>query len=686
MWVDAICINQNHVLERQAQVAKMDEIYQRCLRAVVYLGDEIVKETSRLYRARQPLLALERDLLERKYFGRVWIIQELILSPSLVFPIGEVDYLAQSLTPSRLQGGHTAAPWLSNMGHGRHFMKLKITEALRQTWKSIATDRRDKIFGLLGLVDSNFAGEGPNDRLIPEYSISFIEAFVGVCGYTLATLSDPIILINCWKERPQGELVLSWVPDWQSSSLWNPEPPSIQHLWNLKYNNIEKGMYMYCICLRAIDKNHEQSGSQPRWTTLPPVRRRIPAAVPWNQTISIDASNGALSLEMMHLMTISGLQISPLPEFSTPGLTAFEIKGETSNLEFCTAEIPLEDIMSRQPDDIFLIDTGFADDLLLFFMKKTGPENSYRIIACCRCYLLYLYTYEFSRGPPDFLSNYKEGLGRNWDSAAMIFNASDKECYGFLGLYSIAEIKSRYFGDLQLDQEFLWSDSPIEARQFPSLSSGIMTEMDFLSLVRSLLDEQDEAKSGYGAGWENTIFERHCLAFLQLHFEPFQPKLEEGMLILQYSPSQLKQQQKEWHRQLKQIQEYRKNKGLTHWSSPCMISDTWEIKYTADTEWCSPLTLTDPAEDGAADKYMTSGPIYMRADPKVFWRCISQRACKLFDGLKCLREFVGVEESEIEMAVSEMKPEYASTYAMFWPKTAKRELGLDYLHRTVTIV
>ncbi|KAK3360705.1 heterokaryon incompatibility protein-domain-containing protein, partial [Lasiosphaeria hispida] len=83
VWVDSICINQDDVPEREAQVAKIARIYSECRQAVVYLGADIVKPTAPgQYPPRQQLEdSVERyevdffTILKRRYFSRVWIIQ-----------------------------------------------------------------------------------------------------------------------------------------------------------------------------------------------------------------------------------------------------------------------------------------------------------------------------------------------------------------------------------------------------------------------------------------------------------------------------------------------------------------------------------------------------------------------------------------------------------------------------------
>jgi hypothetical protein len=85
-WIDQICINQSDTLERNHQVRLMSEIYTHCQSVVVWLGNvpgsgDIVfyGEDFHLH---QSLSALER-LVRHPYFNRLWIVQEILLAPSI---------------------------------------------------------------------------------------------------------------------------------------------------------------------------------------------------------------------------------------------------------------------------------------------------------------------------------------------------------------------------------------------------------------------------------------------------------------------------------------------------------------------------------------------------------------------------------------------------------------------------
>lgn len=130
MWIDAICINQNDYEEKGYQVNMMKEIYARSMRTLIWLGPEdfstheaifflhnaagkldgmkakrmersrkLLRLSRGLREADRPLwyLAetfLENDhtsvvkLLQRPWFRRIWIVQEVVFAPEAIVMCG----------------------------------------------------------------------------------------------------------------------------------------------------------------------------------------------------------------------------------------------------------------------------------------------------------------------------------------------------------------------------------------------------------------------------------------------------------------------------------------------------------------------------------------------------------------------------------------------------------------------
>ncbi|RDW57093.1 hypothetical protein BP6252_13839 [Coleophoma cylindrospora] len=114
LWIDALCINQEDVIERNHQVALMKYIYSKAERVVVWLGCETdddhhaleflseidVHSAERYINPRHQNYSLDPHarhaqrwkailkLCEREYWQRLWIIQEVVLATKIAIYCG----------------------------------------------------------------------------------------------------------------------------------------------------------------------------------------------------------------------------------------------------------------------------------------------------------------------------------------------------------------------------------------------------------------------------------------------------------------------------------------------------------------------------------------------------------------------------------------------------------------------
>lgn len=77
LWIDALCINQGHIEERNHQVAIMDEIFRSASTTIVWLGT-LPQALHHEAHVRPNYLA------EQPYWSRTWIVQEILVSTSVV--------------------------------------------------------------------------------------------------------------------------------------------------------------------------------------------------------------------------------------------------------------------------------------------------------------------------------------------------------------------------------------------------------------------------------------------------------------------------------------------------------------------------------------------------------------------------------------------------------------------------
>ena len=237
VWVDAICINQNNPTERASQVAKMRAIYRDCMRVVIYLGDDLVSDSTQ-YPARHGLHELDsiiedstislRTLFSRRYFSCVWVIQELLLSRNIIIPIRGIEFWAGNLTAKHLESlpnpwnwDSIEASWVQFIGGGS-FGPEELYLVLRRTWQSKASDPRDRIFGILGLINMQKGLE--SNKIEPDYFISAQHAFIGIFAHILINggLAATDVLLNA-SGLAAPLTHSSWMPDWRRLEILKEE-------------------------------------------------------------------------------------------------------------------------------------------------------------------------------------------------------------------------------------------------------------------------------------------------------------------------------------------------------------------------------------------------------------------------------------------------------------------------------
>ncbi|KAK7936130.1 hypothetical protein PG985_001625 [Apiospora marii] len=217
LWIDAICINQQDVAERNHQVAMMRQIYEQCCVDLVWLGptsdtqggDEGAMESG-MQRlgdvcthdirgllglgksftgqdsaektweiTKEEISALTHVVVHPEIWNRIWVVQELACATRVILMAGnarlEWDRVAQFLRPLPVSDA-----FHRQLGSHRPFLEIALSDllaklkrihdqrTLTQTgerqelfdvlarWsESASTDPRDKIYGVLGLAPEN---------------------------------------------------------------------------------------------------------------------------------------------------------------------------------------------------------------------------------------------------------------------------------------------------------------------------------------------------------------------------------------------------------------------------------------------------------------------------------------------------------------------------------------------------
>jgi hypothetical protein len=336
IWVDALCINQKDVAERQSQVRLMGFIYEQAQRVLCWLGpfDDQVEDAEsrarlaihflrsfndepqeRLQEARQylhgeddtadtegPLLdswLAVKELFDIEYFHRAWIIQEVGLARDARFFWGNQDlwldwtevatfcYFMDNNGASVINhlqlkswvANHINLVWATDSaGKPTH----NFVEVLHWARVHRSTDPRDYIYALLSHPSATVNG---SLLVQPNYSITPAQAYIELALNVIERTKSLLILAFVDHHEEAGTLILpTWVPDWHALNLVAPIRCPTQAATgtddSFSFAESEKGMIIKCRgfsidTLRAMTDMIEPSGLIV--TTLEKeMRKRIP--------------------------------------------------------------------------------------------------------------------------------------------------------------------------------------------------------------------------------------------------------------------------------------------------------------------------------------------------------------------------------------------------------------------------
>jgi len=195
LWVDALCINQEDLEERGQQVRLMEEIYKNAEAVLIYLGRGNSKTSvaiDSIYKAgnlnqnkrdlkskftKEARMGL-RDLIDRPWYDRVWILQEVAHARKALVYCG-----ARSITTGAFTraldvcdvevGPHREAVFSlmpdTSFGSWSWYLTQRertLKSLLKKFQRSKACDPRDKIYALLS-ISSNAS---KTEHIRPDYS------------------------------------------------------------------------------------------------------------------------------------------------------------------------------------------------------------------------------------------------------------------------------------------------------------------------------------------------------------------------------------------------------------------------------------------------------------------------------------------------------------------------------------
>jgi hypothetical protein len=260
MWIDAICINQGNADEQASQVSLMAAIFRSAEFIIVWLGSDgdgdaakgfdlvkaIVRHPNSLDDISPENMGGDQmmeilgpcgdvmywqsmaKLFRRRYFSRVWIIQEIILARKAMVFCGRHSISWDELVKASHFVAVTAwKTWIIAQSHhpfhhtiptALYYSKHRDDRGLSRMLyylalgrRFMALDDRDKIYALLG-VGGSVAGKR---RLYPDYNKSVVNIYTDAAIQILID-SDRLDLLAHAEgdEFHKMKDLPSWVPDW----------------------------------------------------------------------------------------------------------------------------------------------------------------------------------------------------------------------------------------------------------------------------------------------------------------------------------------------------------------------------------------------------------------------------------------------------------------------------------------
>ena len=269
LWADQICINQADDLEKTKQVGLMGEIYWKASKVVAWLGlpnekipstfdflkgisryviaigrkqgvgslntaednDKLLEAMIKEYPTSSSQWTDVQAFLERDWFSRVWILQEVVLAKSVLIQCGDhtlswgaLDILGSLLikrpkndvSPIRDLGEFMLQMVRARVTH--HFVAteqkrsfLSLTALLRDMRARKATDPRDKVYGLLGIAFGQ-----SESKVRPDYTKEWPTVYTDMTNSLLAH-DRKLSILKLVEVKAKMETQLpSWVPDLRS--------------------------------------------------------------------------------------------------------------------------------------------------------------------------------------------------------------------------------------------------------------------------------------------------------------------------------------------------------------------------------------------------------------------------------------------------------------------------------------
>ncbi|POS72463.1 hypothetical protein DHEL01_v209143 [Diaporthe helianthi] len=268
IWIDALCIHQCDLRERNDQVARMKHMYGMAWNVISWLGAEAdnsqrafpllarlaavhdAAEAEELRRSwegdpiqfRDGCWLAMHELIRRAYWCRLWVVQELALgNTSVTIRCGDEEmdwetfisgiqalheyfwlvkdgFIVQDMVRSRGHGGpidvhnqhllyRGIRPLVASQMGADGFTHAPLTTLLDTAASCRATQASDKVYGMMAMMDPDLTR-----NLAVDYDLAPREVFASLARTAFTCYKNLELLRECNLCPPEGGP--TWAPDW----------------------------------------------------------------------------------------------------------------------------------------------------------------------------------------------------------------------------------------------------------------------------------------------------------------------------------------------------------------------------------------------------------------------------------------------------------------------------------------
>jgi hypothetical protein len=265
VWADALCINQQDVLERTKQVQLMTDIYNRAASVSIWLGpktddsDLALQVLRNVAAAPQVSVVLKEHakdgglaavvhLFERSYWNRLWVVQEIFVARERTVHCGNarvawdvLDGASRRLSEHRSELEHLFSTSLNSTGsqdgsrsqysltqvlvnQGPNSMpdirdlleeENPLLEVLRLCRTKLAARPQDKLYAILGILPQGIRRVFPVD-----YNRSIKQLYIKIVDFLLTKTGKMDVFRESihFPMHTESAGLPTWCPDWSHIS------------------------------------------------------------------------------------------------------------------------------------------------------------------------------------------------------------------------------------------------------------------------------------------------------------------------------------------------------------------------------------------------------------------------------------------------------------------------------------